>query len=70
MWVVGVIFETGLQKVGHLKILVGHLLGPGPKAICTVLGGVQVYDRVNLNMTITQHHAHLISMRTVLILGF
>ena len=47
------IFETWLQKVGHLKILVGPLLGAAPKATCKVSAGVPLYNMVNLNMTIT-----------------
>ena len=63
MYVVGVIFETWLQKVGHLKILVGHHLGPGPKAICKASGGVPLYNMVNFNMTIPRAPRTLISER-------
>ena len=50
-----------LQKVGHLEILVGHHLGPGPKAICKASGGVPPYNMVNFNMTITRPSRTLIS---------
>ena len=32
--------RTQLQKVGHLKILVGNLMGAAPKATCKASGGV------------------------------